>query len=126
MEGVTALSTRLLYGTGMRLMECIRLRIKDVDFDRHVIIVREAKGKKDRVVMLPRSLVYPPCVCNCLQRVRFGRQIVSPSVAGLKHRMRWSRNTPRWARRGAGSGYFRRPCCLLTRAAPWSGDIICA
>ena len=56
MEGVTALLARLLYGTGMRLMEGMRLRVKDVDFDRHVIIVREAKGDKDRVVMLPRSL----------------------------------------------------------------------
>ncbi len=57
MEGQTALLARLLYGTGMRLMEGMRLRIKDVDFDRHVIIVREAKGGKDRVVMLPHSLV---------------------------------------------------------------------
>ncbi len=57
MDGVTALLARLLYGTGMRLMEGMRLRIKDVDFERHVIIVREAKGAKDRVVMLPRSLV---------------------------------------------------------------------
>ncbi len=56
MEGEAALLARLLYGTGMRLMEGIRLRIKDVEFDRHVIIVREAKGNKDRVVMLPRSL----------------------------------------------------------------------
>jgi len=56
MDGVTALLARLLYGTGMRLMEGLRLRIKDVDFDRHVIIVREGKGNKDRVVMLPRSL----------------------------------------------------------------------
>ena len=56
MKGVTALLARLLYGTGMRLMEGMRLRVKDVDFDRHVIIVREAKGNKDRVVMLPRSL----------------------------------------------------------------------
>ncbi len=56
MEGLTALLARLLYGTGMRLMEGMRLRVKDVDFDRHVIIVREAKGNKDRVVMLPRSL----------------------------------------------------------------------
>ena len=56
MDGQTALLARLLYGTGMRLMEGMRLRIKDVDFDRHVIIVREAKGNKDRVVMLPRSL----------------------------------------------------------------------
>ena len=57
MEGVTALLARLLYGTGMRLMEGTRLRVKDVDFDRQVIIVREAKGNKNRVVMLPRSLV---------------------------------------------------------------------
>ena len=41
----------------MRLMECIRLRVTDVNFDRHVIIVREAKSNNDRVVMLPRSLV---------------------------------------------------------------------
>jgi len=57
MDGVTALLARLLYGTGMRLMEGIRLRVKDVDFDRQVIIVREAKGGKDRVAMLPHSLV---------------------------------------------------------------------
>ena len=56
MEGETALLAQLLYGTGMRLMEGIRLRVKDVDFARHVIIVREAKGNKDRVVMLPRSI----------------------------------------------------------------------
>ena len=50
------LLAQLLYGTGMRLMEGLRLRIKDVDFDHQVIIVREAKGNKDRVVMLPRAL----------------------------------------------------------------------
>ena len=55
-EGPAALVTRLLYGTGMRLMEGMRLRIKDVDFARHVVIVRDAKGGKDRVVMLPRTL----------------------------------------------------------------------
>ncbi|MEJ5992717.1 integron integrase [Ramlibacter sp. PS3R-8] len=56
MEGVIRVVTRLLYGTGMRLMEVLRLRTKDVDFDRQVIIVREAKGNKDRVVMLPASI----------------------------------------------------------------------
>jgi len=55
-DGITAVLTQLLYGTGMRLMEAMRLRIKDVDFDRRVIIVREAKGGKDRVVMLPGAL----------------------------------------------------------------------
>jgi len=57
MDGETALLAKLLYGTGMRLMEGLRLRIKDVDFDRQVLVVREAKGGKDRVVMLPRSLM---------------------------------------------------------------------
>ncbi|MBC7601996.1 MAG: integron integrase [Ramlibacter sp.] len=56
MEGEIATVARLLYGTGMRLMEGLRLRVKDVDFDRNAIIIREAKGSKDRVVMLPRSL----------------------------------------------------------------------
>ncbi len=50
------LMARLLYGTGMRLMEGTRLRVKDVDFDRRAIVVRDAKGGKDRVVMLPHSL----------------------------------------------------------------------
>jgi integron integrase len=56
MDGINALLAHLLYGTGMQLMEGMRLRVKDVDFDRHAVIVREAKGNKDRVVMLPRSL----------------------------------------------------------------------
>jgi len=47
----------LLYGTGMRIMEGLRLRVKDVDFERRAIIVREGKGAKDRVVMLPASVV---------------------------------------------------------------------
>ena len=48
---------RLLYGTGMRIKECLRLRIKDVDLSRGEIIVREGKGGKDRVTMLPAALV---------------------------------------------------------------------
>jgi integrase len=55
MPGGVSLIVRLLYGTGMRLMEAISLRVKDVDFDRNVIVIREAKGNKDRVVMLPRT-----------------------------------------------------------------------
>jgi integron integrase len=51
-----SLLARLLYGTGMRLAEGLALRVKDVDFDRGVIVVREGKGAKDRVVMLPQVL----------------------------------------------------------------------
>ena len=50
------LIVRLLYGTGMRLLECLRLRVKDVDFSRNEILVRDGKGAKDRVTMLPASL----------------------------------------------------------------------
>ena len=55
-EGVHGLVARLLYGAGLRLLECLQLRVKDVDFDRKVIIVRDGKGRSDRVVMLPGAL----------------------------------------------------------------------
>lgn len=55
-DGTAGMMLRLLYGTGMRLMECVRLRVKDVDFDLHQITVRDGKGGKDRVTVLPRSL----------------------------------------------------------------------
>jgi integron integrase len=58
-DGTTGLILRLLYGTGMRMMECLRLRVKDVDFARREILVREGKGFKDRVTMLPERLVAP-------------------------------------------------------------------
>lgn len=55
-EGVEGLIVRLLYGTGMRISECLRLRVKDVSFDRNEIIVRGGKGDKDRRVPFPVSL----------------------------------------------------------------------
>lgn len=57
MEGTHALMARLLYGTGMRLMECVRLRVKDVDFERGELTVRHGKGGKDRLTVLPASAV---------------------------------------------------------------------
>jgi len=59
MDGVHGLMARLLYGTGMRLMECVRLRVKDVDFGRNEILIRDGKGAKDRVTMLPAALAGP-------------------------------------------------------------------
>lgn len=59
MEGVNWLITSLIYGTGMRKMECLRLRVTDVDFDYGQIHVRSGKGNKDRITLLPDSLVPP-------------------------------------------------------------------
>lgn len=59
MSGTMGLVASLLYGTGMRLLEGLRLRVKDVEFERREIIVREGKGNKDRVTMLPENLILP-------------------------------------------------------------------
>ena len=59
LEGTKWLMVSLLYGSGLRLMECLRLRVKDVDFSYHQILVRDGKGQKDRVTMLPRKLCEP-------------------------------------------------------------------
>jgi integron integrase len=56
-KGMYGLMANMLYGTGMRLMECVRLRVKDVDFERGEILIRDGKGGKDRVTMLPSSVV---------------------------------------------------------------------
>ncbi|MBU0567906.1 integron integrase [bacterium] len=59
LEGSKWLMANLLYGSGMRLMECIRLRVQDLDFEYNQIVIRDAKGQKDRVTMLPVSLKEP-------------------------------------------------------------------
>ena len=59
MEGVYRLMTQLMYGSGLRLMEVLRLRVKDLDFQNHQIIVRDGKGENDRVTMFPDTLLEP-------------------------------------------------------------------
>ena len=56
MTGVTQLMAKLLYGSGLRITECLRLRVKDLDFGNHQLIVRDGKGEKDRATILPGSL----------------------------------------------------------------------
>lgn len=67
LSGVYLLMVKLLYGSGLRLMECVRLRVKDIDFERNQIIVRDAKGMKDRITMLPESL--KPALKEHMERV---------------------------------------------------------
>ena len=57
MDGEFLLIAQFLYGTGLRILEAMRLRVKDVDLTRNTIIVREAKNNNDRAVMLPTKIV---------------------------------------------------------------------
>lgn len=59
LEGPRLLMAQILYGCGLRLQECVRLRVKDIDFSRRQIVVRNGKGGKDRVTLLPTSLEEP-------------------------------------------------------------------
>nr|WP_231971915.1 integron integrase [Sulfurifustis variabilis] len=59
LEGTHWLMGSLIYGSGLRLMECLRLRVKDLDFGYQQLLIRDAKGQKDRVTVIPESLVEP-------------------------------------------------------------------
>jgi integron integrase len=59
LDGTPQLIARLMYGSGMRLLEALRLRVKDLDFSKQQLIIREGKGGKDRVTVLPAALIEP-------------------------------------------------------------------
>jgi integron integrase len=68
MTGVTQLMTKILYGSGIRLAECLRLRVKDLDFGNRQIMIRDGKGEDDRATILPDSLI--PLLETHLKNVR--------------------------------------------------------
>jgi len=99
LPGSLRLMAALMYGSGLRLLECARLRVKDIDFDRRELTVRDGKGQKDRVTVLPAGLVQP--LLGHLQRVRHlherdiaaGVDVELPGALALKYP-----NAPReWA-----------------------------
>jgi len=107
LRGVARLVGFLLYGSGLRLLECLSLRVKDVDFHRGEIRVRGGKGGVDRVVPLPVRVQGP--LADHLARCR-------------------GRSSARWLaprRSGRGSGYFRRSGPGVIVAPGKSGGIIC-
>jgi integron integrase len=69
LSGTHRLMVKLLYGSGLRLRECLRLRVKDVDFEQQRIVVRDGKGGKDRVTVLPETLV--PFLQEHLRHVKY-------------------------------------------------------
>ncbi len=68
LSGIHKLMAQLLYGSGLRLMECVRLRVKDIDFEYRSITVRDGKGEKDRIVPLPEAVI--PDLRRQIERVR--------------------------------------------------------
>ena len=122
MSGTMGLVASLLYGTGMRLLEGLRLRVKDVEFTRREIIVREGKGNKDRVTVLPENLILP--LKAHLEKVKalherdleagFG-EVYLPNALALKYpnaarAWGWQFVFPS-VQRMAGSNMHERPVC---------------
>lgn len=96
-----------MYGTGMRLMECLRLRVQDIDFARSVVLVRDGKGAKDRVTMLPQSL--KAALRDQLARVKgIHEQDLSDGWGRVQLPTALDRKYPNARTTDAGSGSFRR------------------
>ena len=98
MTGLPRLMAILLYGGGLRLMECCRLRVKDIDFSRNEIVIRAGKGDKDRHTMLPTAVkesLYKHIEANRSQhqediRKGLGR-VALPNASGTEISERWAR-----------------------------------
>jgi integrase len=124
MQGEHALLARLLYGTGMRISEALQLRVKDVDFAHQALIVREGKGGKDRVLMLPQSLAQP-------LREQLGRAKLlwaadaAPQRVGVELPTRGNASTRVLGRAGPGSGCSRKTINRPIRAAGSCAAITC-
>ncbi len=102
LEGRHWLMAALLYGAGLRLMECVRLRVKDLDFEYRQITVRDGKGNKDRVTMLPDSVAEQRCQCQTTGRRRRStrtRQTSTPWRATRPTRRGASLTLTTWALR---------------------------
>ncbi len=102
LQGVHLLLAQLLYGTGMRITEGLQLRVKDIDFAQRAIYVRQGKGDKDRVVMLPQSLVAPLRAQLGVSRQTWAED-VEADCAGVQMPGALARKYPR---AGASWGWF--------------------
>ena len=99
---------QLLYGTGMRISECLALRVKDVDLERCEVVVRAGKGGKDRTTVLPKSLVTPLRGQLRSSRAVFERDRAR-GVPGVEVPFALERKYPGLGERcGLGIGCFRR------------------
>ena len=119
MNGVPRIMALLLYGAGLRLLECCRLRVKDVDFGASQIVIRDGKGRKDRVTMLPATV--RPLLMKHIDQC--GRNTSPTSVevpAGSSYPEPSSGSTRMPGANGRGNGSFRPPDSMWI-ASPGSG-----
>jgi integrase len=118
LSGSNRLMASLLYGSGLRLMECVRLRVKDVDFDYCQIIVRDGKGEKDRRTVLPNPLIEQ--LKSHLTRIK---QLHSEDRGKVTVESicltRWSVNIRMHQPSGVGSGSSRQASCRSIHDQAW-------
>ena len=115
----------LLYGSGLRLMECVRLRVKDVDFALAQITVRDAKGGKDRITMLPLNLSEP--IRRHLSRVKAQHEQDLEDGFGSVHLpFAFARNLRTLRESGLGNTFFLRLVfpSIRARAGSSGGTIL--
>lgn len=114
MLGTHRLMAQLLYGSGLRLMECVRLRVKDVDFAYAHIVVRDGKGAKDRITVLPINLVQP--LRRHLLKVKAQHEEdLERAMAVFIYQQHWTGNIRTRLGSGAGNMYFLPIGCRMIR-----------
>jgi integrase len=115
LSGTMGLVGSLLYGTGMRLLEALRLRIKDVEFERREFVIRDGKGAKDRVTVLPENLILP--LHTHMARVQqLHLRDLAAGFGDVWCPTRWTSSTPTPLASGAGNGCSPPPCAQSIRA----------
>lgn len=108
LSGTPHLIASMLYGTGMRIMECLRLRVQYFDFKRRQILIRDDKGAKDRVTVLPASLT--PALQAHLSKVRELHETdLAQGYGAVNCPMHWRVNIQMQSGNGIGSMCFRLP-----------------
>ncbi len=115
LDGTLWLMAMLTYGAGLRLLECLRLRVKDIDFQYQQILIRDAKGQKDRITVLPTTLV-EPLRTHLLKSSSFTNQTLARVTETCICHSRSQRSIPAPTANGAGSTSSRR------REGPWTRD----
>lgn len=123
MSGVPQLVVKLLYGCGLRIMECLRLRIQDIDIDMKQIRVKSGKGDKDRITTFPTTII--PTLLEHMQRVQiiqdsdlekgFGEVYMPGALA---------KNIPMLQKNGDGSMYSQQEIFLLIHGRAKKDDTI--